>query len=241
MDTNELMELDEASLMTYIEGHIRKNGRISVVNAVAVDSNGDFDSPHDSDSRESRELSDDSSVSTNSDDSSLASDSSVDGSADSGNDSDNNALAIHDQPILGDLLPIPDRIQIHDRIDHLHTHCPPFNDMSTVFRGNPYGICDCDDFLFAVCLQDNNFVYFTTANHVIDFDEVLMKAGENIDSDERRSNKDLRKALYKKVFRALDFGALEPGERRRLPNCAVAKVRQIYPSESGYYMGFKER
>jgi hypothetical protein len=96
MDTNELMELDEASLMTYIEGHIRKNGRISVVNAVAVDSNGDFDSPHDSDSRESRELSDDSSVSTDSDDSSLASDSSVDGSADSGNDSDNNALAIHD-------------------------------------------------------------------------------------------------------------------------------------------------
>jgi hypothetical protein len=97
MDTNELMELDEASLMTYIEGHIRKNGRISVVNAVAVDSNGDFDSPHDSDSRESRELSDDSSVSTDSDDSSMASDSGVDG-ADSGNDCDNNALAIHDQP-----------------------------------------------------------------------------------------------------------------------------------------------
>jgi hypothetical protein len=69
----------------------------------------------------------------------------------------------------------------------------------------------------------------------------ISNAGENIGSDERRSNKDLRKALYKKVFRASDFGVLEPGERRRLPNCAVAKVRQIYPSDTGYYMGFKER
>ena len=30
------------------------------------------------------------------------------------------------------------------------------------------------------------------------------------------------------------------GERRRLPNCAVARVRQIFPSDTGFYMGFKE-
>lgn len=231
MDTNELMELDEASLMSYIGDHIRKNGRSSVVHALAVHTSGDSDSPYHSDS----------SMATDSDDSSMATDSDVDDRDDSGNDSDDNELVIDLQPIVGGVLPILDRIQIHDRIDHLHTHCPPFNDMSTVFRGNPHGICDCDDFVFAECVQDNNYSYFKTANHVIDFDELLRKASENIDSEERRSNKDLRKALYKKVFRALDFGVLEPGERRRLPNCAVAKVRQIYPSDTGYYMGFKER
>ena len=238
MDTNELMELDMTSLMTYIEGHIRRNGRISVINAVAVDCSGDFDSPNDSDSRELRELSDGSSMLTDSDYSSMA----TDGDYDEIDDSVSNEGAIDDQPILGEALPILDRIQIHGPIDHLNTHhCPPFNDMLPVFRGNPHGICDCDDFLFAMCVQDNNFVYFKTANYIIDFEEVYRKAWESVDIEERRENKDLRKALYKKVFRALDFGALEPGERRRLPNCAVAKVRQIYPSDSGYYMGFKEK
>ena len=113
--------------------------------------------------------------------------------------------------------------------------------MSTVFRGNPHSICDCDDFCFAICVQDNDFEYFKTANYVIAFDELLLKAGENVDSEDRRSNNELRKSLYKKIFCALDFGVLEPGERRQLPNCAVAKKRQIYPSETGYYMGFKEK
>ena len=48
-----------------------------------------------------------------------------------------------------------------------------------------------------MCLQDNNFEYLQTANYVIDFNEVLMKAVENVDSEERRSNSDLRKSLYR--------------------------------------------
>jgi hypothetical protein len=227
MDANELMELDEASLMTYIEAHIRINGRMDIVNIVAADSNRDFDILRDSDS------SDKSSVASDSDDD--------DNRDDNENESDDNEEPINDQRVLGDMLPILDRVRIHDRIDHHNIHCPPFNDMSTVYRGNPHGICDCDDFCFAMCVQDNNFEYLQTANYVIDFNEVLMKAVENVDSEERRSNSDLRKSLYKKIFCALDFGILEPGERRRLPNCAVAKVRQIYPSETGYYMGFKEK
>lgn len=227
MDANELMELDEASLMRYIEAHIRINGRMDIVNIVAADSNRDFDMLRDSDS------SDKSSVASVSDDD--------DNRDDSENESDDNEEPLNDQRVLGDMLPILDRVRIHDRIDHHNIHCPPFNDMSTVFRGNPHGICDCDDFCFAMCVQDNNFEYLQTANYVIDFNEVLMKAVENVDSEERRSNSDLRKSLYKKIFCALDFGILEPGERRRLPNCAVAKVRQIYPSETGYYMGFKEK
>ena len=58
--------------------------------------------------------------------------------------------------------------------------------------------------------------YFKTANYVIAFDELLLKAGENVDSEDRRSNNELRKSLYKKIFCALDFGVLEPGERRRI-------------------------
>ena len=53
-------------------------------------------------------------------------------------------------------------------------------------------------------------------------------------------NNEMRKFWYKKIFICQDFGVLEKGERKRLPHCAVAKIRQIYPSESGLYMGFKE-
>ena len=48
--------------------------------------------------------------------------------------------------------------------------------------------------------------YFKTANYVIAFDELLLKAGENVDSEDRRSNNELRKSLYTKIFCALDFG-----------------------------------
>ena len=177
MDANELMELDEASLMRYIEAHIRINGRMDIVNIVAADSNRDFDMLRDSDS------SDKSSVASVSDDD--------DNRDDSENESDDNEEPLNDQRVLGDMLPILDRVRIHDRIDHHNIHCPPFNDMSTVFRGNPHGICDCDDFCFVMCVQDNNFEYLQTANYVIDFNEVLMKAVENVDSEERRSNSDL--------------------------------------------------
>jgi hypothetical protein len=208
---------------------MRKNGRISVVKAVATNSNdpnGEIGVQYDAASGES------------SDDSSMASDS-VNDSSDGGDGSNDDELAIGNN--LGDALPYLDRLRIHDPVVHPNIHCPPFIDMSTVFRGDPHGVCDCDDFCFAMCVQDNDFEYFKTANFVIAFDEILLKAGQNVDSQERKSNNELRKALYKKIFCALDFGVLEPGERRRLPNCAVAKVRQIYPSETGYYMGFKEK
>lgn len=56
----------------------------------------------------------------------------------------------------------------------------------------------------------------------------------------RKLNNELRKYFYKKVFIALDFGVLEKGERKKLPNCAVARIRQIFPSDTGYYMGFRQ-
>jgi hypothetical protein len=112
--------------------------------------------------------------------------------------------------------------------------------MSSTFRGIPCGVCDCDDFLIARCLQENNFQLLKDCFYPVDFDKQMSLAESSIDQPRRKPNKDLRKFLHKKVFVALDFSALEKGERRKLPNCAVAKVRQIYPSDIGSYMGFKQ-
>jgi hypothetical protein len=49
-----------------------------------------------------------------------------------------------------------------------------------------------------------------------------------------------RKRLYRKVFIAMDFGNIEPGVRMRLPHCACAKIGQMYPDETGCYMGFTD-
>jgi hypothetical protein len=49
-----------------------------------------------------------------------------------------------------------------------------------------------------------------------------------------------RKRLYRIIFHKVDPGTLGQRERLELPVCAVAKVRQLFPDESGFYMGFKE-
>lgn len=138
---------------------------MGIVSVVAVDSNGHIDNLSVSDSSELHDISYKFSIATDSDD---------DDSDDSGNDTDDNGVPLYDQRVLEDVLPILDREKIHDRIDHHNIHCPPFNDMSTGFSGNPHGICDCDDFCFAMCVQDNDFEYFKSANYLIDFNEVLI-------------------------------------------------------------------
>ncbi len=57
----------------------------------------------------------------------------------------------------------------------------------------------------------------------------------------RPPNNKRRKRLYKRVFNAMDFGELERGERRRLPHCVCAVIRQVYPDETGCYMEFKDQ
>jgi hypothetical protein len=74
----------------------------------------------------------------------------------------------------------------------------------------------------------------------IKFDDLYALAVDGVDNERRRPNNEIRKYYYGKLFIALDFGRLEKGERRRLPNCGIAKIRQLHPSESGFYMGFKE-
>ena len=53
-------------------------------------------------------------------------------------------------------------------------------------------------------------------------------------------NNEKRKSLYKSISRSLDFGHLEYGECRQLPLCVCNRVRQIFPSKDGKYMGYKE-
>ena len=125
-----------------------------------------------------------------------------------------------------------DRIQLHDPINHDHRQCPPFNSINHTI----YGDCDCPDYGMIECCQENNFSFF----HRIAFDTEHTLAFNSIDDPSRLPSNLLRKRLCKLVFHETDIGLLEKNERRKLPNCAVARIRQIYPSEKGDYMGFKE-
>ena len=187
MDTNSLMDLDDSSFMSYIEDHIIRNGWDAILKDVALNG-GDYD--ENSNDSHSRDSSDDSSNQTGNDDDDF----------EKGYDSNEDEVAIGSQRLLGDALPILDSRKIHAPIVHQHIHCPPLDDMSAVFQGNPHGICDCDDFCFAECLQDGDFEYFKTANFAIAFDEILLKSIESVDCVERRSNNELRKALSEKTF-----------------------------------------
>lgn len=122
---------------------------------------------------------------------------------------------------------------------HLHAppvfvsrHCPPFESIDTTLYGN----CDCSDFGMELCGQTDDFLFFAALN----FNEEYIEATDTVNSEDRITSNLLRKRLYKMLFHATDFGILEKNERRKLPNCAVARIRQIYPSITGDYMGYKE-
>ena len=53
--------------------------------------------------------------------------------------------------------------------------------MTHTFVGVPCGVCDCDDFRFAWCFQENNFQFFKDCYYKIDFDEQLNLANEHVD------------------------------------------------------------
>jgi hypothetical protein len=95
--------------------------------------------------------------------------------------------------------------------------------------------CDCDDFGVDPCILQ----VWNTDNAPIDFDSIEREARSSIDSVVRKANNVSRHGLYRKVFSKLEFSDWEEG-RKELPNCAVARVRQIYPSTDGNYMGFLE-
>ena len=123
-------------------------------------------------------------------------------------------------------------IHLHDPPVYDSRHCPPFESIETTL----YGDCDCPDYGMEVCCLTDEFQFFSDLN----FAEETVLATNTADHIDRIPSNILRKRLYKLLFHATDFGILEKRERRKLPNCAVAKIRQIYPSMTGDYMGYKE-
>lgn len=162
-------------------------------------------------------------------------------SSEIGNDSDSN-IGDEDSLLSGD--DESDEGSFHgafqdDRVVHIHEPqifaslpCPPFDSIEKTIDGE----CDCCDYGMEVCGRTDDFQFFSTLNLVEEYSEALA----TIDSLGRIPANLLRKRLNKLLFYATDFGILEKNERRKLPNCAVAKIRQIYPSMTGDYMGFKK-
>ena len=157
-------------------------------------------------------------------------------SSGSGEESDNNSE--DDASSDGSL---GDDMGIHQNLNmiHLHDppifdsiHCPPFESIEITM----HGVCDCSDFGMEICCKEDEFQFFSAVEFSNEFDASL----ESINCCDRIAQNLLRKRLYKTLFHATDFGVLEKNERCKLPNCAVAKIRQIYPSPTGDYMGFKE-
>ena len=147
-----------------------------------------------------------------------------------------------------------DETQAFQGISNLHppVHCGslkclPFKTIADTLNGP----CNCADFGLPCCQallppwrsdeQPVNMDAFGGAAIAeLDFVAFRTRAIRTRDNPRRLGNNSLRKALYQKVFSKLTFPGdrLQQGERRPLPNCVVAMVRQIYPSQSGNYMGF---
>ena len=123
-------------------------------------------------------------------------------------------------------------VNVHAVVVHDSIHCPPFDEIDNTL----HGCCDCAEFGMGGCCRLDDFVFFGS----IDFETLIAEAIDTVNDEGRMPNNILRKKLYRSLFLDTNFGILEKKERRKLPNCGVAKVRQMFPSTSGNYMGYKE-
>ena len=172
MDRNSLSVAEEDDFLEAVRSSIRAEGRSRVLDAI-------FSQGEVVDSQADDESDGSSNYTQNSDESVFSDD------TDDVNSVDDNIEKV-------------DYIKLHDPIVHDHVHCPPFQDMSSTFCGVPCGICDCEDFCFAMCFQENNFQFFKDCFYSIDFDEQFTLAAEDIDNLHRRPNNEMRKYQYKK-------------------------------------------
>ena len=183
MGRNVLMESSEEENFELIQETIRVDGRNRSVDAILNDSIDVGDGDILEGSRY-----------TESDDDNGSDDDTVDS-----DDSDDGSVEI--VPIL-----TADRVRMHDPVIHDSYHCPPFDDLTHTFSGAICEECDCDDFNFARCLQETNYLLLRESVSTIDFEEQLLLDGVDIHS--RVPNNEMRKFYYKKLFVCLDFGVL---------------------------------
>lgn len=130
------------------------------------------------------------------------------------------------------------RICLHPAVVTESINCPPFLNIQSVWQEG--SVCDCVNVHHLPrCCQTDNFDWFSGSVEFSDDD--FVRAGARVNDLRTKSNRRMRYNLYKQVLKALDFGDLGVGERRALPVCVVSRIRQLYPSVSGYYRGYSER
>jgi len=134
-------------------------------------------------------------------------------------------------------------VKVHERIDSDCRNVPPIDNIE-VLRVDA---CDCLATNLLYCCRDDEYEFFGYQQgiHKMDFMEIEDMAYANRNNFLVDPNNLQRKALYRRVYWLLDFYAeYHPDTKRlvrkKLPSCIMARIRKIYPSRSGYYMGFKE-
>lgn len=127
------------------------------------------------------------------------------------------------------------RLQLHNPVICNTHNCPPFLSIQSVWV--PGAVCDCvAGHDLPCCVQRNNFAFFKEEG--LDFEDIFHTASSNVNNRHAESNDSLRHYLYRKCAQILDFGQ---NERRRLPVCVEARIRQIYPEKNGLYTGYQEK
>jgi hypothetical protein len=101
-------------------------------------------------------------------------------------------------------------------------------------------VCDCDNFSLPDCCQLDLCDFICGTKFETSIRDTFAVARNHATDELGIENNVARKGLYSLGYFALDFGGCSHGERRKLPNCYCAIVRQLYPSADGNYMGFRE-
>ena len=182
MNKNELTEASEEEFLDEVRARIRDKGRSRIIDALINDDDEDgiLGDQNNDTVNSAASLSDD--------------------SDDGGDDHDGGSDAEDDDDSIDSLENHGNKVQLHDHIIHDHIHCPPFPDMSSTFCGALCGVCDCEDFSLAQCMQENNFDFLVNCSYPIRFDELYMLAVEGVDNLHRRPNNEVRKYYYKKLL-----------------------------------------
>jgi hypothetical protein len=130
-----------------------------------------------------------------------------------------------------------DRLQLHDPL-HLLEGELILRSLHTIDDVWPVGDeCDCNRYdVLNQCCRVDGFLYFTTKFGET-FTEMEHQILGNLDNPLFPPYDNCRFALYRKAAVALDMGMR--GQRVKLPNCLMARIRQTYPSLDGKYAGFQ--
>jgi hypothetical protein len=134
-------------------------------------------------------------------------------------------------------------LTLHPPIDvDIGSHCAPLDYLPGIAQPEPHFFCDCtaEGMGLPECCQDDRYQFLVDRGVEIS-DRHLESARDTVNNPLREENNLRRKRLYKQLYHAVEFGIYDHDHSRRpLPTCAVARIRQIYPSETGQYMGFKD-